>query len=270
MVYGSRLKRFVPRLEVLNERALPSVTVTEVGGVLRITGDQRTNDIEIRDTGGSGTDAVTVWVDGVQSDVTIDDPVTKVVVCAGSGQDVVSYNLTGSFADGTDRNVVVFLGNQDDTFTADLNGSIGADSDVTLKVYGGNGQDNLSVSGAGTADAPWSVDGHLTVKLFGGNGKDTVDVNYNGLINGTFDLFVGGGNGKDFLRGEVTAVDGSTGELNAKVCGSNGVDDVGLIVAADGSPDLTVNAEVHGGLGKDILDPSVISSNVDIIDPQVH
>jgi len=262
--------RFIPRLETLNERALPSVTVTEVGSVLKITGDQRTNDIEIRDTGGSGTDAVTVWVDGVQSDVSINNPVTKIVVCAGNSADVVAYNLTGSFADGTDRNVVVFLGNQDDTFTADLNGSIGANSDLSLKVYGGNGEDNLSVSGAGTVDSPWSVDGHLTVKLFGGNGKDTIDVNYNGLISGTFDLTVWGANGKDFLRGDVTAVDGSTGTLNAKVCGGNGVDDVGMIVAADGSPDLTVNAEVHGGLGKDVLDPAAISSNVDIVDPQVH
>jgi hypothetical protein len=270
MAFGSRSKRFVPRLEALDGRALPSVTVAEADGVLTITGDQSANNIEIRDTGGSGTDAVTVWVDGVQADVTIDDPVTKVVLFGRSGQDVVSYNLTGSFTDGTDRNVVIFLGNQDDTFTADLNGSIGADSDVTLKVYGCNGEDNLSVSGAGTVDSPWSVDGHLTVRLFGGNGKDTVDVNYNGLISGTFDLFVGGGNGKDFLRGNVTAVDGSTGELNAKVCGSNGVDDVGLIVAADGSPDLTVNAEVHGGLGKDVFDPAAISSNVDIVDPQVH
>ncbi|HKA07686.1 MAG TPA: hypothetical protein VKD71_10540 [Gemmataceae bacterium] len=266
--------RSILRLEALDGRALPSVTVAEAGGVLTITGDQQANNIEIRDTGGSGTDAVTVWVDGVQSDVTIDTAVDKIVLYARGGQDVVAYNLTGSFTGGTDRDVVIYLGNQDDTFTAALNGSIGADSDVSLKVYGGNGQDNLSVSGAGTADAPWTIDGHLTVKLYGGNGKDTVNVNYNGLISatGTFDLTVGGGNGKDLVRADVTAVDGSAGTLNAKVCGGNGVDDMGLMVHVntDMSPDLTVNAELHGGLGKDIFDPTVISDNVTIVDPQVH
>jgi len=270
MAFGKRSWRFIPRLEALDERALPSVTVTEVGSVLTITGDQSANNIEIRDSGGSGTDAVTVWVEGVQSDVAINDPVTKIVLCARGGQDVVAYNLTGSFTDGTDRKVVVFLGNQDDTFTADLNGSIGAGSDVTLKVYGCNGEDNLSVSGAGTAGSPWSVDGHLTVNLYGGNGKDTIDVNYNGLITGTFDLTVGGGNGKDLVRADVTAADGSTGTFNALVCGGNGVDDMGLMVNADTSPDLTVNAKLHGGLGKDVFDPTVISDNVTIVDPQVH
>jgi len=275
MRYGSRTKRFVPRLEVLDVRALPSVTIAEdSSGVVTITGDQSANDIEIRDTGGSGTDAVTVWVDGVQSDVTFDTAVTKIVLDARGGQDVVAYNLTGSFTDGTDREVVIHLGNQDDTFTADLNGSIGADSDVSLKVCGGNGQDNLSVHGAGTADSPWSIDGHLTVKVYGGNGKDTIDVNYNGLISGTgvFDLSVHGGNGKDFVRGDVTAADGSTGELNATVCGGNGKDDMGLMVHVntDASPDLTVNAELHGGHGKDFFDPTAISDNVDIVDTQVH
>src|SRR5262249_38535753 len=94
MAYGLRSMRSILRLEALDGRALPSVTVAEAGGVLTITGDQQANNIEIRDTGGSGTDAVTVWVDGVQSDVTIDTAVDKIVLYARGGQDVVAYNLT--------------------------------------------------------------------------------------------------------------------------------------------------------------------------------
>lgn len=270
MAYSSRSMRFVPRLEALNDRALPSVTATEVGGVLTITGDQRANTIEVNDTGGSGTDAVTVTVDGQALELNLSDPVTKIVVKAGGGQDDVSYNLTGDFADGTDRTVEVWLGNQNDTFTADLGGSIGADSDVTLKVWGENGQDSLDVTGAGTTDAPYSVDGHLTVELRGGNGKDSITFDYTALFNGTVDVSAFGGNGKDYLRGVLTAEAGSAGTVNAKVAGCNGVDDLGLTVDGDGADGLTLDAVLKGGRGKDAYDDTATSANVTIDDTQAH
>jgi hypothetical protein len=267
MAYGTRSKRFVPRLEALGDRTLPSVTAVVDGGILKITGDQGVNTIEITDTGAATPDAISVLADGEPLDITLTDPVEKIVVCSQSGADQVSYNLTGDFAEGTDREVVVFLGNQHDTFTADLGGSIGADSDVELRVYGGNGQDNLSVTGAGAADSPFAVDGNLSVLLSGGNGRDTVSFDYAGLFNGTVDFSARGGNGKDILRGTLTAEDGSAGTVTTKVCGGNGIDDLGLTVDGAGAEGIDLTAELKGGNGKDIY-PEDLADNVTVVDLQ--
>src|SRR5262245_34025793 len=263
MVGGSRSNRFIPRLEVLNERVLPSVTAQVDGGILRIIGDQRANEIVVNDNGTDGTDAITVTVDGTALDFTLTEAVTKVVVRAGGQQDTVTYNLTGDFA--TTRTVDVWLGNQDDTFTGNLGAwAVTADGDLTLLAHGCNGQDVFDVTGTG------NVEGDLTVKLYGGNGKDDVGVDLAGLFTGNIDLFVFGGNGKDVVRGELTAATGSTGTVTAKVCGANGVDDLGLIVDGDGVDGLTVDAQLRGGLGKDVFDPMVVSDDVEIVDSQPH
>ena len=80
MAYGTRSKRFVPRLEALGDRALPSVTAVVDGGILKIHGDQAANTIEITDTGAATPDAITVLVDGEPLDVTL--TVEKIVVCS--------------------------------------------------------------------------------------------------------------------------------------------------------------------------------------------
>jgi hypothetical protein len=263
MACGFRSNRFIPRLEVLNERALPSVTAEVDGGILRILGDQRANDIVVNDNGTDGTDAITVTVDGTPLDFTLTEAVTEVVVRSAGQQDTVTYNLTGDFA--TTRTVEVWLGNQHDTFTGNLGAwAVTADGDLTLTVHGGNGHDTLDVTGTG------NVEGNLTVELRGGNGKDDIGVDLAGLFNGTIDLTVSGGNGKDLVRADVTAAAESTGTVTAKVCGGNGKDDLGLMVDGDGVDGLTVDAQLKGGLGKDVFDPTVISDNVEIVDTQPH
>src|SRR5215207_837481 len=58
MAYGFRRSRAL-RLEVLGERALPSVTVIDDGaGVVTITGDQQANTIDITDNGSGGVKVV--------------------------------------------------------------------------------------------------------------------------------------------------------------------------------------------------------------------
>jgi hypothetical protein len=262
MACGSRSNRFIPRLEVLNERALPSVTAEVEGGILRILGDQQANDIVINDNGTSGTDAITVTVDGEPLDFTLTEAVTDVVVKSAGQQDTVTYNLTADLA--TTRTVEVWLGNQHDTFTGNLGAwAVTADGDLTLTVHGGNGHDTLDVTGTG------NVDGSLTVELLGGNGKDDIGVDLAGVFNGTIDLTVSGGNGKDLVRGDVTAAAESTGTVTAEFNGNNGRDDLGLIVDGDGVDGLTVDAQLDGGHGRDEFDPAT-SDNVVIVDTQPH
>ena len=94
------------------------------------------NDIQIHDDGTAG--GVTVTVDGLDQTLS-GAAVSRVVVLAGSGDDTVSYALTGDYV-GTTRTVNLYLGNGDDTFTGDLGFAIDADSSLTLRVCGGNGR----------------------------------------------------------------------------------------------------------------------------------
>jgi hypothetical protein len=239
--------RVALRLESLNDRTVPSVTVVQDGTTLTVKGDAHANDIEIHD---NGTPAgLTVTVDGVDQGLSGLE-VTKVVVKAGGGADTVSYALEGDYA-ATARTVEVWLGNGNDTFTADLGHAIGADSSLTLQVHGGNGKDDLSVAGAGG-----SVAGTLDVQLDGQNGMDVVSFDYTGDVTGTARWTAEGGNGKDDISLHYAGVLDGTLELNVK--GGNGMDHVAADVAATGGAG-TVTGEVLGGNGKDDLSLSVAS-----------
>src|SRR5438270_10361203 len=85
-----RSHRFVPRLQALDERALPSVSYDLQGTFLFVTGDAGANAITITD---SGTDSgVTVVGDGLTYVATT--PITHVFVDTQDGDDTVVYNLT--------------------------------------------------------------------------------------------------------------------------------------------------------------------------------
>jgi len=261
--------RVALRLEPLNDRVVPSVTVVQDGGTMTIKGDAHANDIEIRD---GGTPAgLTVLVDGVDQGLSGLE-VTKVVVRAGSGADTVSYTLTGDYA-ATARTVEVWLGNGNDTFTADLGYAIGADSSLTLQVHGGNGKDDLSATGTGSVAGTLDVQlfgqngmdvvsydytgdvvagGTLKVQVDGGNGKDDLSFHYAGLVDGSLELAAAGGNGMDTFDGDLS-VTGGAGSVTAEVLGGNGKDDLTLSLTGDVLAGLTLDASIDGGHGKDTV-----------------
>ena len=133
--------RFVPRLEVLEERRLLACKVVEAGGVLTITGDARANVVQIQDDGTK----LTVTCDGKSTDVSAD--VTKVVVNTRQGNDRVSYQLTGDLASGAARTLVVDLGNGNDRFDGTLGGNLAAGASLGVTVRGGNGKDIINFTG---------------------------------------------------------------------------------------------------------------------------
>ena len=59
------MARFSPKLELLNDRVVPSCTWVDEGNVLTITGDSKSNDIVIEDDG----TALTITCDGETVDV---------------------------------------------------------------------------------------------------------------------------------------------------------------------------------------------------------
>jgi len=227
--------RVALRLESLNDRTVPSVTVVQDGGTLTVTGDAHANDVQIHDDGTAA--GLTVTVDGVDQVLSGAD-VTNVVIKTQSGWDTVSYTLTNDYV-GTTRTVDVWLGNGNDTFTADLGHAIDAASSLTLQVHGGNGKDDLSVTGAG------GVAGTLDVQLYGQNGMDVISFDYTGDVTGTVRWTAEGGNGKDDVSLHYAGVLDGTLELNVK--GGNGMDHVAADVAATWSipfPPLTFNSRV--------------------------
>jgi hypothetical protein len=141
--FGS-VRRFVPRLDCLDDRALPSATVTAIDGVVVVRGDSSGNTIRVFDNGTRDVGNVVVEVDGQRLD--FDTPVDEVRINGGGGGDSVRYDLTTDL--NSDRLVTVNLGNGRDSFTAEMRGDVGEDVDLEVRVNGGNGQDNIRLLAA--------------------------------------------------------------------------------------------------------------------------
>ena len=208
--------RFSLRLETLDDRVVPSCTVLQEGTTLTITGDNKSNDIQIVDDG----TMVTVTCDGDPAEAFTD--VTKIVVRAGNGQDVVGYDLAiadppmGEAGVAVERTLDMKLGNGVDTFTGSIAGDLVEGSVLDVSVGGCNGKDTLGFDVAG--DVAAGVD--LNVELRGGNGQDVILSSYAGMLLGTLTWDVTGGNGKDELTANMSfdANTNGTAEVEVRGC----------------------------------------------------
>jgi hypothetical protein len=260
-----RANRFVPRLQALGERALPSVTFAEADGTLTITGDQAANSIAVADDGTGSAGGIVVVADGVT--YASENSVASIVILSGSGADAVEYRVSGDLS--SDRSVKVLLGNQHDTFAASLVGDVLDGVTFDLLAKGGNGHDSLSVDATGVDVAAGAT---MNVDLRGGNGHDTISIDYSGILTGAAAFSARGGNGKDILSGAIaleTYTNGETdeqiqssGSLTVDFRGGNGVDALSLHITGDEALTL-VDATANGGHGKDTFD---VSDNVTVVD----
>jgi hypothetical protein len=242
--FGS-VRRFVPRLDCLDDRALPSATVTAIDGVVVVRGDSSGNTIRVFDNGTRDVGNVVVEVDGQRLD--FDTPVDEVRINGGGGGDSVRYDLTTDL--NSDRLVTVNLGNGRDSFTAEMRGDVGEDVDLEVRVNGGNGQDNIRLL---AADVTTRAGATMAVDFAGGNGRDDLGVDYSGVVTGRTDFTVDGGNGSDRLTGVVVVDPTSGGELDARWFGGNGADSGE--VSGEGIDRLTMgNSVVDGERGQDTI-----------------
>lgn len=256
-------RRFVPLLEVLEERRLLAARVIEAGSVLSIIGDNKANDVQVVDDGVS----LVVTCDGKTIDHS--DDVTSVVVYGGNGDDTVTYQLTGDLTTNTMRSIRAFLGNGQDSFDASLNGNLLAGATLKLAAWGSNGKDTLSLDGASDV-----AEGALLMALFnGGNANDDIRTTLTGILLGDLQVEQHGENGSDLVAIDLTLEAGSTGNVSAKGFGGNGVDLVTLNVqddsGDDGNPGTTdtstlasLVAVLHGGRGMDYFEAT---DNVDVL-----
>jgi hypothetical protein len=261
--HRSRTNRFLPRLEVLEDRRLMACKVIESAGVLTIIGDNRGNDIEIVDDGTS----LEITCDGKPVDHS--DDITSIIVNTRNGNDSVSYELSGDLAAGTTRSLSVVLGNGKDSFEGSLDGNLLAGANLSLGVMGGNGKDELNFAGEGAVMAGAA----LSVMLNGGNASDIIDATFTGLVEGDLQVSAVGGNAPDWIVADLTLEAGSTGTVDAEVLGGNGPDRLTLKVqdnsGDDGDPateDDSTLAELvallDGGRGRDYFRAT---DNVDVL-----
>ncbi|HVK08492.1 MAG TPA: hypothetical protein VM597_06905 [Gemmataceae bacterium] len=245
-------RRFVPQLDCLDGRALPSATVTAADGVLDIRGDSAPNSIRITDDGAAGTRNIVVEVDGQRFEP--DGPIDEIRVNGGGGGDNIRYTLTTDLS--SPRLVEVNLGNGHDTFAAEARGAVTETGDLTIRANGQNGRDTLSF--VGDAD----VRGGLTVDLNGGNGRDALDIDYSGLLAGRADLGVVGGNGRDLIDGTIIVDPASEGRLSGEFLGGNGRDTGEVIVGGTERLTFSDPPVVDGGRGQDDI---ITRGEVDVV-----
>jgi len=165
-------RRFVPRLEAFDERALPSVTVTEFSdGTLQILGDATANHVTITDTGKDLPGSVTVEADG--QIYFSQGSVTRIKVLTYGGADTVDYWLVSDLT--ANRTVSVDLGARNDAFTAHLGGqNLHDGTSLNIQAFGRGGADRLTLD---ATDVTVGAGTHLAVDLQGGHGKDAVALN---------------------------------------------------------------------------------------------
>lgn len=174
---SARIRRFIPRLEALDNRSLPSVTIITAGttgATLQITGDDTANNIVIADDGtGAG---ITVDADGQPTWTTpAGVTISAVVISTLGGNDTVTYNLTGALT--STRLVSADLGKGADSFTFNMIGvAVSGDStSLGITASGDGGGDHLTLNANGASVVPLA---QMSVQFSGNAGKDTINFNY--------------------------------------------------------------------------------------------
>jgi hypothetical protein len=178
-----KTRRFVPRVQPLDERALPSVSYDLQGTFLFVHGDDAANQITINDDGTSTGVSVTS-IDG--NNWAAGTVITHVFVDTQDGNDTVAYNLTGPLS--VNRLVDVDLGNGADNYTAIISGTSLAEwVNLDLSAHGRGGKDTLTLNAQQVSTASGSV---LNVSFDGDAGKDTIAFNYSVGPSGEFGTVV--------------------------------------------------------------------------------
>jgi len=171
---SAKFRRFVPRLEALDDRSLPSVTVTQFGTILLIQGDNAADTVAIMDNGQASGVSVQYNENNVDKTYFATAPVTSIVVDTLGGTDTVDYWLTGTLLQ--DRSVSANLGGRADTFAAHLsNQTITFGTTLFISAHGDGGGDRLTLDAYNLST---ELDSQVNVDFSGGRGKDTITMNY--------------------------------------------------------------------------------------------
>jgi hypothetical protein len=249
---AGRRRTFVPALEALEERAVPTCFLSQLGATLNILGSNRADQVAIND---NGAGSVVVRCD--------QDPIPRpflginaINVRMLAGPDLVTYQLTGSVAG--NHTVRVDLGAGRDTFNAFLNGNDPAaltlnqhavltGSSLDFNLFGRQGNDIMSVDLSGGFTI--SNLARLGIRMDGGIGNDLLAVN---ATHGTNNLFsLGLTQGTNLATG---------GLFDVRLLGGPGIDRT--VFGYEGDLNGTLQLNTDGG-----LDPDITVANIDATTP---
>lgn len=239
---GRRARTFVPRLEALEDRQLLSCTVTEDPGILKITGDDGINNIEITDNGSDSAGNVTVLCDGVSR--TSSTAIRQIIVKTKKGNDTINYSVTGTFSLRAPRFFTVDLGKGNDTFN--LNFASGVAHHLSWDVKGGDGQDAVNAT-LGNVRNRALVNGIFK----GQDGNDSYSVNLAGDLRTGADVRFdfNGGDDSDVLNFNAASDSDIEGDCQLSVK----LRKAALHLNYQGELDGVFLLDASGGGGKDVL-----------------
>jgi hypothetical protein len=243
----SRAPAFVPQLDLLEDRCVPSCVVRENAGVLLIRGDDTRHLIVINDGGGSSPGNINVICDGKTTNSK--NPIREIKVRTGSGADSITYNLTGRMASNLVRMVDVDLGAGDDVFNANLSTSLQTGSVLKLHVLGGPGNNHINVTTSSSFNVPAGA--LFQMNLDGGTDMpDKVQVNFAGQLVGTIVMRELGEGPFQTLYSTFTLNSNSTGIIHARAFGGPGMDDLQMRAVKPAATDTgALDGAIDGGLG---------------------
>jgi hypothetical protein len=271
---------FRPRLEILEDRCLPTVNFAVFGSTLvafaPTAPNQGGDSIVFRDNGSQNPGNVVAVSRAV---FTPQVAITNVVVFMTGPRETVSYALTGNLS-GT-RNVSVSLTKGTDTFAAFVSGNLLAKSSLSFSVSAAPGAVNgvqgfaqitglVSGSVQAGASLSWTAvttagnnflsfleagsvaaGASVFVGQFGGTGTNTINTFYTGQMNGVLSAITVGGPRNDALTTDLEFQSGSSGTLNPSLMLGEAGDDNLRFLIHNPIPGVALTTTVlDGGPGK--------------------
>jgi Ca2+-binding RTX toxin-like protein len=239
------------KIESLESRRLLAGAVLLPNGLLRVTGDNGSNDVIVIGPSQTG-DKIDVVINGGAPPLSFTRSAVQLIAVYGrSGDDTVTIQETGESFDGLGVKVRFFGGDGNDTFNggSENDWARGDAGDDTLNLgdgknvaHGGTGND--TVTAGNNRDVIWGSFGNDNIN--GGDGKNLLrgGPENDTLTGGNADDLIDGGSGNDSIDGNAgnDVLIGRSG--NDTINGGDGNDKLWGIVGVD---------ELHGGAGNDTL-----------------
>jgi hypothetical protein len=164
--------RFAPRLEALEDRCVPAISVFQTGATLNVFGDATSaHTVQLTDNGHGG---IAVKADNLGT--TSFTGINNIDVRGGNLNDTVIYLMTGPLQQA--ENVTVRLRPGNDAFVGLLQKDFLSGGNLNLRVDGGPGNDHISLTMLGNLKAGSG----LTFTTQGGPGKDTMNATMLGAV----------------------------------------------------------------------------------------
>jgi hypothetical protein len=255
-----RALRYAPHFEKLETRCCLACDLFVSGNTLQIVGDDLDNTVTITDDGAGNVAAVCTSPTG--DDAAALSGIEKIVLSARSGNDSVSYTLTGDRVRKMELDFDLGAGSDFTTLhLADLvdpSAVTAIAEDFQINIRQGAGEDFLLAGNfaGGVGRIAVEADAKLEVKVDGGQDNDQALLGFQGArIDGELEIDLRGGEGEgadfSFLAAPLASV-GPAGKLEWKVDDGAGPDAVNLDLGGT-VVENDVVIDIKQGDGEDVV-----------------